>query len=121
GLYSVPRDGSQAPVLLNGPAQSGTQASSLTLAPGGQGLFKRFTLSPAHHEVYAVPADGSLAPRRISAPMSGMHFVRAYRLSPDGERVACRADQRSDETYERFATTVSGDVVPVPYRLDLGL
>ena len=116
GLYSVPRDASLGPVLMNGPVVHGTGARSLAVAPGERVLFVGYsTISPAHADVLAAPSDGSLAPHRVTAPQSCGRFAFTYRLAPDGERVAYLADQRVDETYELFAATVSAGTAPVPY------
>ena len=120
GLYSVPRDASLAPLLLNGPAVGSTGAWALALAPNDRVLFRN-AFTPFDFELYAVPADGSLARYRISAPMSNGRQMIAYALSPDGQRVAYLADQRTNGAFELLATTVTGTAPPVPYRPEFRL
>lgn len=119
GLFTVPLDGSAAPVLLNPP-----------LGPGGAQLAftefgrPRFTADGSrvlylldHHgddrELFSAPIDGSETSVLLNAPLPAGGEVLTFRITLDGTRAIYFAEQESVGTYELYSVPVLGGAAPV--------
>lgn len=122
-LYSVPTDGSRAPVRLSGSIVSGgtvvfdwappvvSPDSTTVVYLADQEVDQRF-------ELYSVPIDGSAAPARLNAELApngdvaftnlGFQIRNGFRISPDSLRVAYIADEVIDERFELFSVALHG-------------
>src|SRR5690606_21850652 len=58
-------------------------------------------------ELFSVKADGSGLAKLNGSLVSGGSVTNWF-ISPDGSRVAYRADQNTDEKYEVFVTAIDG-------------
>jgi len=108
-LYSVPIDGSAAPVKLNAPLASGQNVLYGFLTPDGatfvyladQDVDETF-------EIYRVPTDGSAAPVRLSSALVAGGTVETMELTPDGSRVVYLADQDTLGLVELYSVPLAG-------------
>ena len=113
-LYSVPLDGSESPVKLNGPFPSsesvlGVQRSPRITDEGGLVLFLADADTADRLELWKVPIGGGVAPRRLNGSLvhggdvqdeRSTSVVReGYDVTPDGMRVLYRADQQVDDAF----------------------
>jgi Tol biopolymer transport system component len=118
-LYSVPLDGSAAPLLLNPPMVPGgniisgnvLNTPSFRLTPRGDSLV--YVADQETDEVfegYHVRCNGSALARKINrTPAPGgdiSQFVMV--ITPDSRRVIYGADQEEDQFYEFFTSTLNG-------------
>lgn len=122
-LWSVPLDGSTAPLrLADFPDTAVFREYGLAFTPDGSRIvyttvrqFSGFELEDAELQLFVVPVDGSGAPVRVDGPMARGGSVRytrflpgdttsgiIFRLAANGKRVVYMADQRDDELVELF-------------------
>lgn len=116
-LYSVPSDGSQAPVRLNGTLVSGGDVS---------GAAETFQISPDSSfvayladqetddvsELYVVPIDGSGAAAKRSGTLVPGGDVTRFRISADGSLLVYLADQDTDGVQELYGVPSDGSQAP---------
>ncbi len=117
-LYSVPLDGSQAPVKLNGILPTGFNAQigvdSFRISPDGERVVYRANQDDLQfRELYGVPIDGSAAAVKLSGPLVMNGAIGAFEISPDGTRAVYLADQDTDEVFELYSAPVEGGQPPV--------
>jgi hypothetical protein len=101
GLWTVPLDGSAAPVRISTGAAgnvgdfalAGTRAAFRTVAGGPRAL-------------YSAPLDGGAAPVLLQA--AGTSDVTSYRVAADASCVVFVADAESDGVFELFRVPLAG-------------
>lgn len=103
-LYSVPLDGSAAPLQLTDPNPD--TSLSFELDPsGGRAVYEQ-------NGIHSVPIDGSAAPIRLDGPFVPGGGLASdsprFRITPDGARVVYRADQLVDQRFELFGVPIGG-------------
>src|SRR5262245_36202261 len=109
-IYSVPVDGSRAPVLLSNVLEGWkpriTPDSARVVFLGSRGF--------GSYELYSVPiAGGVKAPRRLSPHTTRTRSIDDYVLSPDGARVVYLADPETIDFDELYSVPVDGSAAPV--------
>ncbi|MSR62705.1 MAG: hypothetical protein EXS08_09720 [Planctomycetes bacterium] len=108
-LYSWPLDGSTGLVPLMQPHSGG--AIDFACAADGRVVFR--ILQPQDRiELFSVSADGSAPPTPLCALPPGRRVLE-FVLSPDGRRVAYRADAETDDRYELFSAPSDGSASSV--------
>ncbi|MEQ8234757.1 MAG: hypothetical protein RKL32_23845 [Gammaproteobacteria bacterium] len=110
-LYSVPVDGSAAPLRLNQPLVSGGDVTRFILSPDGTHvLFRADALGDERHELFVTTIDGSTPPTRINPTLvNGVDLSEAgLRYTPDGNHVLYGADQDVDNTFELYTVPADG-------------
>lgn len=117
-LYSVPTDGSAAPVKLNGALiASGDVADYAAISPdGARVVYRADAITDGTFELYSVPVDGSAAAVRISGTMVAGGSVRGGSrpvVQFAGDRVLYLADQDTDEVVELYSVPIDGSAAPV--------
>ena len=96
-LYSVPVDGSGSQILLT-PGNGHPFARVLELqegaitADGTRVVYRANIDNLSNDELYSVVLDGSASPVKLNPPLGGYGDVLSFRVSPNGERVAFRAE-----------------------------
>jgi Tol biopolymer transport system component len=115
-LFSVPLDGSTAPVRLNSELASGGSVD-FDFQIGPDSLAVVYRADEERNEVFelfAAPADGSSGPVKLSGTLVQGGDVRpGFRIAPDGSAVVFRADRTIDQADELFAAPISGASEPV--------
>jgi len=117
GLFTVPLDGSAAPVLLNAPLGPGgallsfTEFSRPRFTPDGSRVVYLLDVGSFRGDVYSAPIDGSKASIRLSAPPDN-HTI-TFRITLDGGRVIYLADQEAAHAYELYSVPIRGDTPPI--------
>ena len=119
-LFSVPVDGSAAPVRLNATLPTRRAVIEYALAGSSRVVYRADQAADDLYELFSAPIDGSAPPLRLSAPLVAGGDVAApdnvhrpaFAVSPDGERVAYLADQGTDEAYELFGVLTDGSNPP---------
>lgn len=109
-LYSVPLEGGAAAIALQGPQAGEVQDFAFPVATGR--VVFRANGPEGRIELYSTLADGSVAPAKLAA-MGPHRLVKPFVLSPDGTRVAYRADADTDERFELFSVPSDGSAPPV--------
>jgi hypothetical protein len=107
-LWSVPADGSAAPVRLHGDLAAGGDVGDYELAEGDWVVFLADAVASDKVELWSAPADASAAPTRRSAPLPLGRDVSDFRLVPDGEQLLYRADGEDDDRLDLYRARVSG-------------
>ena len=118
-LYSVPVDGSAAPVKLNPPLVSGgsvgTWVESATLLPyvrlspgGTRAVYLADQVTDEKWDLFSVPVDGSAAAVKLSAGIASSDVQPGFQLDPAGTHVYFLADAQSDEVFELFVAPIDG-------------
>lgn len=112
-LYSVPLDGSAAPVRLNDPLPTGGSVSDfpILITPDNQWVVFRADQSGDDiNELYLAPIDGSESPVKLHPDLGQNEDVEpfTYAMSPDGEWVVYTADQDEDGIFELYASSLPG-------------
>jgi Tol biopolymer transport system component len=95
-LYSVPVDGSSAPVKLNGPLVPGGDVSwsELTITADSRRVLYMAQQEAWLYNAYSVPIDGSEGPVALTLPGADPGGPRSFcRATPDGTRVVYCRDQ----------------------------
>ncbi|MSR63622.1 MAG: hypothetical protein EXS08_14390 [Planctomycetes bacterium] len=109
-LFSVPSDGSAAPVRLNGNlAQFATVASFQVSADSQRVVYFSDQSRAGVFDLFGGPLDGSAPAKRLNPrlPLSG--DVSDYAITPDARRVVYLADADADSIFELFVTDFTGD------------
>lgn len=104
GLFSVPIDGSQPPVALNG----GFPVSTYALTPDAQHV-----LFSDGVRLFTIPIEGGVAPLRVHGPLGGNRAVTSWELTPDGSRVVYRLNCDDWTRYEVYSAPVDGSAPQV--------
>ncbi|MSR62176.1 MAG: hypothetical protein EXS08_07005 [Planctomycetes bacterium] len=116
-LFSVPLDGGEPALLLNGPLVPGGTVPGYYL--GREGLRLVFFADKQTNDVfelYSAPIDGSAAPIQLSGTMVAGGDVSGANISRDGTRAVYRADQDADGVFDLYGVPVGGSAPAV--RLD---
>lgn len=96
-IYSVPMDGSQAPVKISGGLFS--RGISPLFTPNGDTVVFTAAMSPSlsDHDLYATPTDGADPPTRLNEPLFvAGSTVSEMKLSAQADRVLYIAQQDSN-------------------------
>ncbi|MEQ1895215.1 MAG: hypothetical protein ABL998_21965, partial [Planctomycetota bacterium] len=109
-LFSVPVDGSAAPVLLNGPIVAGGTVGAFDLSPDSRRVAYLATQdSERVHELYSVPIDGSAAAVKLNGALgNGQGVDPGARFTPDSQRVVFRADALVRDKFQLFSAPADG-------------
>ncbi|MEQ1895115.1 MAG: hypothetical protein ABL998_21455, partial [Planctomycetota bacterium] len=99
GLWAVAPAGG-APLLLNAPLVPGRGAVDFAQAPDGTLVYRETRAAEGLIELWSIGLD--LQPRRLSGPLDGFRDVVSFRIAPAGGRLAYRADERFDQSFEVF-------------------
>jgi len=123
-LFSVPIDGSAAPIKLNPPItrDGSIDGRGFAISPGGSRvLYVADQDAYEVFELYSVPLDGSLGAVKLSGAMvSGgdvldeSSAIRPFAFTPDGTRVVYRADQTTNEKRELYSVPIDGSASAIP-------
>jgi Tol biopolymer transport system component len=107
--FSVPVDGSAAPVRLNDPLGGNRDvlAGGAISPEGGWFVFLADRDANKMFELYSVPLAGG-ATHELNLPLPPGGDVLGFRISPDGREVAYQADQVQDEVVELFLVPIDG-------------
>lgn len=121
-LWSVPSDGSAAPVRLNAPLAGGRDVrqpvsavsdTSFRITPdGARVLYIADQVQDGLDELFSVAITGG-ATLKLSAPLALGGNVTDFLVSPDGLWVVYRADQDQEDRFELYTVPVAGGVPPV--------
>jgi Tol biopolymer transport system component len=114
-LFSVPVDGSTAPVKLCGTLVTGGDVSPFVRfsLDGSQVVYRADALVNERFDVFSVPVDGSLAPVPLSALPAANRSVQEFAVGGDGALVVYRADQDTDQVFELYTAPIDGAAPPV--------
>lgn len=112
-LWSVPTDGSSAATALNGSTNPQRQTRAFLVHPSDLlVVYVADDVVDDVDELWKAPIDASSAPVRLGQPLSGAQDVTGdILLSPDGARVAFRADADTDEVFELYSVALGGSPV----------
>ena len=103
-LFSVPIDGSAAPVKLHDPFPFLSDVSSFQIAPdGARVVYVADQESDGLFELFSVPIDASLAPVPLDVRSGDFQF------SPDSVYVVLRAALDEPGVFEVYAVPADGD------------
>ncbi|NOT30340.1 MAG: hypothetical protein HOP15_07820 [Planctomycetes bacterium] len=112
-LYSVPLDGSSAPVKLNAPLVANgdvlwpSSGAPFVISPdGSRVVYQADQDVDMRVELYSVPIAGG-TPVKLNGPIVG-GGVRSFDIAPDGARVAYVADQEVSSRYELYSVPLTG-------------
>ncbi|NOT30763.1 MAG: hypothetical protein HOP15_09995 [Planctomycetes bacterium] len=141
-LFSVPSDGSQPPVQLNGPLVPGgdvqftptflpAQAFAPMTPDGSRVLYVADQEQNEVFELYCAPLDGSQPAVKLSAVLvPGGDVVLSTppfgpnpiwpQVSPDGSSAVYRADQEADDVFELYGVPLDGSRLPLKLNQPLG-
>jgi Tol biopolymer transport system component len=118
GLHSTLLDGSAAVVPLTPTPPVGGSVREFRVAPGSDRVVYLADQEEAgRFELYSVPCDGSAAPTRLNGSLvtngdvagsTAPTTLGAFQITPDGQRVVYRADQRTNEVFELFSVAIEG-------------
>jgi len=110
GLYSVPVDGSAAPVRLNADLPAGGYIPlSVAIGPDSSAVFYRAEQAADDvMELWRVPLDGSAPPARLNGSLVSGGGVYEFTLTPDGSHCLYKADQLVDDVFELFSVPTGG-------------
>jgi Tol biopolymer transport system component len=95
-VYSVPADGSAAPVFL-------FQGRDFWVTPAGDQAVYLGAV-----DVFQMSTDGSGTPLQLNPPLAAGRSCDWLELSPGGTRVVYYADQDHDERYELYSVPLGG-------------
>lgn len=108
-LFSVPLDGSAAPIRLNPPMGPAADVVEFAVEPSGTRLvYRADAFDDDRFELLGVPQDGSLPAVSLSGPMTAGGDVFSMAIAPVGGRVAYLADQDTDGIFELFSVPIDG-------------
>jgi len=113
-LFSVPGDGSAAPLRLNPALPVGGDVSTTAWRPipGGRALYLADQNADSVYELFVVPVDGSAPPLALNGPLVPNGDVEDFAQA--GGRVVYRADQDVDLRSELYSVPDTGGVAPTP-------
>jgi len=123
-LFSVPLDGSAAPVLVSD-ALVDEREVRVPFTASFNGRHVAYLADRDQDELYELfhaPVDASRAPIKVNPPLvTGLveGDVVDARFSRDGARAVYLADEREDEVYELFGAPLGSGVAPVRLSGDL--
>jgi len=103
-LYSVPIDGSGAPIKLSGALGADRDVTSFKDTPDGR--FVAFLADRDADEVvelFVVPADGSRPAGKLNPPLVPGGDVLSLFITADSKHVVYRADQEVDGRFELYS------------------
>jgi Tol biopolymer transport system component len=106
-LYSVPLDGSQAPVKLNDP---GDAMFDFVIVPSSDRVVYSMLLGGAR-KLFSTPIDGSSPPLQLDG--AGGDVCRGFQLTPDGLSVVYKADEDVNEVFELYLVPVDGSLAAI--------
>jgi len=110
-LYSVPLDGSAAPVKQSGALVTGGDVQSdFAFTPdGGRLVYRADAETDERFELFGAAPAGPASPVKLNPSLVADGDVRpGFVLAPDGSRVIYRADRAADERIELFSSRVDG-------------
>ncbi len=115
-LYSVPSDGSQPPVKLNGPLVPGGDvlgslffATAVQIAPDADwAVYLADQDTDDVIELYGVPLAGGTPPVKLSHPLDPDGDVFSVQLSPDGAWALYVASENASGPMELFRVPLRG-------------
>ena len=113
-LYSVPLDGSAAPIKLNGTLISGGEITEFQISVDGNYVtYQADQDTNDVDELYSVPIDGGIAPIKLNGTLVSGGVVSRYQISGDSSQVVYRANQDINDVYELFSVPIDGSSVPI--------
>jgi len=119
-LFSVPVDGSSAPLRISTDLPSGGKVSDFMFTPdGSRVLYVADQDVPGRHELYSVPTTGGVVVRVSAIPVSGGDVQRAQ-VGARGPRVVYTADALTNNRVELFSAPVDASSAPVRLNPPLG-
>ncbi len=110
-LYSVPVDGSAAPVRINGPLVNRGDVSRFALSPDGTSVVYRADQDVDNREeFYLAAVDGSRTPTKLNGPLpaGGSVSIAGFRFTPDGSRLVYGANGNERDRYDLFSVGTAG-------------
>jgi hypothetical protein len=110
-LYSVPVDGSAAPVRLNvSPVAGGDVLHFAISGDSTRVVYNADQDTNDAVELYSVPIEGGQPPVRLNPPLVAGGSVDAlpFVLTPDSSRVVYRGDQDTNDVVELFSVPTEG-------------
>jgi len=105
-LYSVPRDGSEAPIHLTESTSNRLITDHAVSADGIWTVFLAEVVSNGIQRIYSRPVDGSAPQRLLSNPTSGDEDVLSFSIDPTSNYVVFRGDTDTDEVFELFSSPI---------------
>ena len=113
-LYSVPVDGSAAPVKLNAPLPAGGSTNSYKISPDSQYVVYTADQDTDNvYELYRAPIDSSSPPIKLSGTLVAGGSVTYFTVSPDSAYVVYLADQDTNDVNELYVVPLDGSGPPV--------
>ena len=105
-LYSVPIDGSAAPIMLNGTLVPDGDVVELAISQDGNlAVYRADQISDSVDELFGVPVDGSAPAVKLNGPLLFNGDVHpGFEVRADGRSVFYLADQRANDAVELFVT-----------------
>jgi len=110
-LFSVPTDGSAAPLRLSAPMPTGGDVGEILRVSGGRVLYVADALTNGVQELFIVADDGSTAPLRLSPPLPAFGDVSQFIAGPDFALFL--ADSIVDDRGELYRVALDGSTPPV--------
>lgn len=110
-LFSVPTDGSAAPLRLSAPMPTGGDVGEILQVSGGRVLYLADALTNGVQELFIVADDGSTAPLRLSPPLPANGDVSQFIAGPDFALFL--ADSIVDDRGELYRVPLDGSTPPV--------
>lgn len=109
-LFTVPTDGSRAPLRVNPALVPGGDVLDFQLPASGHRLCYRADQEEDERiELYSAPIDASAAPARLSgSPLAESDVAQDYDIGPGGVVVYFRQDRDQDERFQLFGRAMSG-------------
>jgi hypothetical protein len=109
GFYSVPCDGSVAPVRLDLPRPQALVQPDYTISPDSLGVAYRHDQDADElFELFVVRIDGSTTPLKRNGPLVPQGDVLSFAFAEGGLRLLYRADQDADGRFEIFTAPTFG-------------
>jgi len=125
-LYSVPLDGSSAPVRVHGPLPAGADVQAFRLSPDSRRVvYVADADVDETFELYSAPLDGSAPPVRlipalaVGGDVHAPHGAWQFQIRADSKEVVYLADQAADERVELFSVPLAGGRAPARLNADL--
>jgi hypothetical protein len=122
-IYSVPVNGSAAPIKLN--TADGRHVGSVLITPDGSrvvylsgqseplGQDEPFT-GPTPNALYTAPVDGSAKPAKLTLPFPDSSFgVIDFIISPDGKRAVYQTNNFQGDKSELNSVLLDGSAMPI--------